>query len=310
MENKLTEQEKFEKLVECAEKFIEINAMHILNKLRQQESKSCSELIEGTYKPMIEDINQVKDDDFKKTVIKRMCIQLQNYQRMPQALDYASYSYHPEEDNGDNIDLCSENNEIFQYTYKKITGNVETTQEEIYEQFSKYYDEKVYKDGKYNFALKKYSKGLADFIEKTRNDKNYFETIKNDCNKLDKLAQDGKIKEIEKILNKFSKDIYYLSTTLSYDFFKELFCKNLVKPDIHIKEIFKRYIYENRKLPNDNQIACDFINMCKRLNRTPYYIDKIIWLCCTGQFYEDGIIINKMTRRNFFKFVDGKLNVQ
>ena len=95
-----------------------------------------------------------------------------------------------------------------------------------------------------------------------------------------------------------------MNTALSYDFFKELYCKNLVKPDIHIKEIFKRYIYE--ELPDENVIAKDFISMGLTLEPSPYYLDKILWLCCTGNFYEDGITINKMTRRNFFKFVDEK----
>ena len=43
---------------------------------------------------------------------------------------------------------------------------------------------------------------------------------------------------------------------------------------------------------------------------TPYYVDKIFWLCCTGNFYEDGITINKMTRRNFFTFIDYKIKLK
>ena len=39
--------------------------------------------------------------------------------------------------------------------------------------------------------------------------------------------------------------------------------------------------------------------MCKEFGYSPYYADKILWLCCTGNFHNDGITINAMNRENF-----------
>lgn len=286
--------EKFEVLVWCAQDFISENAKDKLNRLRGTNSNSCYELLENMYEPMITDIETVDDIDFQKAVVKRMCVQLQNYQKMPQAVEYTSF--------GDD-----DNNKIFQYVYENINSEIEWNDiyDYLYDAPSGYYTQKQYKDGAYNFALKKYSKGLADFIKNVKTTENYFEVMQDYCKYIDRLAKERKFDEITKILTKFSKNIYYLDTALSYDFFKELYCKNLVKPDIHIKEIFKRYIYN--ELPDENTIAKDFISMGLTLELSPYYLDKILWLCCTGNFYKDGITIQKMTRRNFFKFIDNKI---
>jgi len=296
----------FKDLIDFAETFIEINSKNILTKL--SEYNTCIELIKNNYTPTVKDVNNIGDKDFKDAVVKRMCIQLQNYQRMPLALDYISYSYNPQNDKGEILNSNDSENEIFQYVINVIDNKTEIDQDSIYSEFKENYTEKEYKDGKYNFALKKYSKGIADFVEKIRNNNDYFSDIKTDCINLDNFAQEGNFSEIEKILKNFCKNIYYLNTTLSYDFFKELYCKNLIKPDVHIKEIFKKYIYKEEELPDDNTIAKDFISICKDITTTPYYADKILWLCCTGNFYEEGITIHKMTRRNFFKFIDNEIS--
>lgn len=294
----------FEDLIKYAKEFIEINAKNIL-KMSDTKYDTCIEYIYKNYKPAISNIDEINNEDFRDAVVRRMCVQLQNYQRMPLALDYISYSYNPQTDKGEILNSNDSKNEIFQYVINVIDNKTEIDQDSIYYKFKENYTEKEYKDGKYNLALKKYSKGIASFVKKIRNDKNYFSNIKTTCVKLDNFAKKGNFVEIEKILEEFCKNIYYLNITLSYDYFKELACKNLVKPNEHIKEILKKYIYYGN-LPDDNKITEDFITKCNTSNIIPYYADKILWLCCTGSFYEDGITIQKMTKTNFFKFIDAK----
>ena len=49
--------------------------------------------------------------------------------------------------------------------------------------------------------------------------------------------------------------------------------------------------------------------MCSKLeHKTPYYVDKIFWLACTGNFYNEGfdnikeMDKRKVNKKNFRKF--------
>lgn len=359
------EQEKFEELVKIAEKYIEEKALKVLNAKRKSEDKeykdveNCYELISSKYKPMytINNNENVKPDDYlqankdskyyeesattlKGKLLVRFCIQLQNYQAMPKAINYASFS--KPKDNDNDTDEINVSNDIFEIAKKYLTEEkAECTA--IYDEFKKIkkFEEKAgnrqfnkkeeenlrqkfYKDEKYiyNHAWLKYSEGLADAINFLINKK---DDLKNLIKNVNNFFQDKPIEDFdEKIIQKFntnlSKEFYqkikYISTTLSYDFFKEIGCRNLLKDDVHIVAIYE-HVFDNKEDDGKKhkKLVADMLNFCKSYqnidgnkDKDTYYIDKILWLCCTGAFYEDDIIITSMNRKNFLDYYDEKSN--
>ena len=90
------------------------------------------------------------------------------------------------------------------------------------------------------------------------------------------------------------------SIALTCDFFKELDTYfDIPKPDIHLKAVigkFKGKIYKNK----DWEYRCieDFLGIVLSLNSQGikincYKLDKMIWLCCTSDFYLDEKVNNK-----------------
>lgn len=308
------EQEKFNKIVECAEEFIEISAKNILNKLRGTNHEKCFDIIKEKYHPLCRNLDGTAFEFNKETVLKRFCIQLQNYQKRPQTIDYLSHSYHPKTDNNNNIlNLHTDDNEIFEY----MKSNNKKDADSIYDYFHKLdrFEEKSHKNGCYNHNWRLYAKGLAK-VSELLDDDNYINELKILCKEVDKAASqinqscDNKIIEKVEKFFKGNQKISGMDSVLPYDFLKELYCLNLVKVDTHIKEIYK-FIFHSED--TTDEILIKFIKLCLNLQKgkydkyTPYYIDKIFWLCSTGNFYEDGITIQKMTRRNFFKFIETRL---
>ena len=295
----MSNQEKFNKLVVCAEKFIENNAKNIIEVIRGKKYNSVFEMINEKYKPLCENIDDITFD----IILKRLLVQLQNYQAMPKAINYFSYS----KNSGslrdafldDENEIYKNVQEYFEKHFASLTDNKDTLSTDLRRHIN-------ITNSKSN-AWKKYLKGVAsvlikikgkdDTIKKAKN--KFAEEIKEYCCSLDKDPTN------RKLIREFHKNIYSIADTLTYDFFKELHCKNLIKDDSHIVECYKQ-IFGNYK-----NIFSDFLNMsnkyCENTKYTPYYIDKIVWLCCTGNFYEDGIIVNKMTQKNFFKFISERI---
>lgn len=67
------------------------------------------------------------------------------------------------------------------------------------------------------------------------------------------------------------------------------------KPDVHIKEVF----YQIGVAEKDDIAVFEVIDKmaaeCKEIDAdvSPYKIDKILWLICSGKFYKDGIAIGQ-----------------
>lgn len=81
---------------------------------------------------------------------------------------------------------------------------------------------------------------------------------------------------------------------LSCDFFKEI-GYDLPKPDVHIREVFKK-VFEDQlqSVTNDEDLCKAFISAAKQLGEigtktTAYKFDKMIWLACTNNFYLDNV---------------------
>ena len=180
-------------------------------------------------------------------------------------------------------------------------------------------DSKRANGDKYKKSWDKYAKSLMDMIIQIYQRENilkekYVEFVERICKGIENSIDDEK--KIEEKINEFNgeKDesvhkISLFGPALTYDFLKELACENLVKADYHIEEIFKTIAKKTEhKKPSKTKLTRYFIDLCKKYQDeyggqyTPFYIDKMFWLCCTGNFYADGITIAKMTRNNFLRF--------
>lgn len=111
------------------------------------------------------------------------------------------------------------------------------------------------------------------------------------------------IKDICKAINKTSDgNSAGLGPALVRDFLKECGCVWLAKPDVHAIEIFKRLkILDKNKdtayygsVKGADQFTEKIFNFARSLRAnstmnhssiTPYKLDKLVWLLCTGNFY-------------------------
>ena len=71
------------------------------------------------------------------------------------------------------------------------------------------------------------------------------------------------------------------------------------KPDIHLIDIFSELGLSNR-----NEFNCykEIIRMARAVNETPYKVDKIFWLICSGNYYLNNITGEK-SKKEFINYV-------
>jgi thermostable 8-oxoguanine DNA glycosylase len=88
-----------------------------------------------------------------------------------------------------------------------------------------------------------------------------------------------------------SKKISGMGFALACDFLKELGYTNYSKPDVHIIEVFVAARLSSNDPISVFEAIAKMAEDCKNIDPeiTPYKIDKVIWLICTGKFYLDGI---------------------
>ncbi len=338
-EEKKTPEEKFQELVKNAEDYIIKNAKDILVAHRNQEKFrelielfkqdekdsiqqkieeinlddiNCLKLINEKYQPQYS-VNEIKKSEKIETILlKRFCEELQNQSGRTNAIKYFSYGKGQE-------------NKIFKIVAKYYEGNKNNLKGmkwcDLYNSFGNSVIEREKpKDSIkacetcenknecktksfHNFGWREYSRGLIDALKYIS--KLEIKKFKEDISIINNIDNVDNLKTRKDILKKLEQMVHSLGSELVYDFFKELCCENLIKPDVHIKYLYKEIIKGEKK--NSYDIAEDIIRMCKESNYTPYYIDKILWLCCTGNFHEDGITINAMTRENFILTYYSKL---
>jgi len=221
----LNEKEKFEKLVGCAEEYVR-NKAEIISLLNH--NTDVVTIIYNKYKP--KNFIGAQEEERLKMVLERFCIELQNYQAMPMAINYGTF--------GKGYD-----NKIFQFIegiYKKLPSAVEIynglygicgfdEEKELSDTLENKIRSEVkeLKNKKVNSAWLRYSIGLKGAIDFLNN---------GGLNKLQKEFKKDKSLDID--INIF-KDIYYMGKALTYDFYKELGRTDLIKPDTHIKAILK-----------------------------------------------------------------------
>lgn len=85
-----------------------------------------------------------------------------------------------------------------------------------------------------------------------------------------------------------STKIYGIGFALACDSLKELGYTEYPKPDVHLMEVFSE-IELSKKEPIDTFEA--IVKMAEECGETPYKVDKVFWLICSGEFYLDKIKI-------------------
>lgn len=139
----------------------------------------------------------------------------------------------------------------------------------------------------------KYCRGLYDglrFLTKRNGEKTINKLIDTD----NTIYLNDNIDMIKTI----AKEIHGLGFALTCDWLKECGCMWLAKPDVHIKTVVNYMDNGNLNVQiSDSDVikrVYQWAEVIDRKDVTPYKIDKIIWLLCTGNFY----LNNKTIGRN------------
>lgn len=102
-----------------------------------------------------------------------------------------------------------------------------------------------------------------------------------------------------------------LGFALACDFLKELGYLDFGKPDVHIRDIFVGLRLCPARV-SDYALLKLMVRMARHVGRTPYAVDKLLWLIGSGHFYEDPHIgDNGRTGRRkqaFIDYVQARLN--
>jgi hypothetical protein len=224
-------------------------------------------------------------NDSDESIFLRLCSSLQNSGQMNNSIKFNN------NEDRTNYELI-----------KKITSNFNAIK------FSKKYDnwEKLYNDLTDNGMLdkgtrkketnwQKYSKGLisgASYLVHGG-----FKKVR------DLISLSNRISSVsDEIINKIidiSKNIHGLGFALTCDWLKECGCLWLVKPDVHIKEVYRHLAMLSKEENISDTIVIkdmfEYSQVIKSIDSsmTAYKLDKIIWLICTGNFYKCDIKIGR-----------------
>lgn len=231
------------------------------------------------YQTAIEYLNGIKPDsvtDLEKYFIgdrrdysslKDVYIQFiqsaQNYQRMPNVIKLK-----------ERYDRISELLEGFDYTKVK-----DKDIEELYQQFRKEFDVGG-ANNKYN-CWHKWSGSVVDsakFISDFSDVDDFREFVKCfDYNVSTRMALPLFI----------SEKITGIGFALACDLLKELGFTTYPKPDVHLIEVFSELGLAEKNPISTFEAIVRMSDECKEvdINATPYKVDKVIWLICSGRYY-------------------------
>lgn len=84
--------------------------------------------------------------------------------------------------------------------------------------------------------------------------------------------------------NYIAANIRGVGFVLACDALKELGYEEYPKPDLHLRDVCKAFELSNGRDITTFKAIRELAESCKV---TPYKIDKMIWLVCSGSFYKD-----------------------
>lgn len=221
-----------------------------------------------------------KDFTSLEEIFERLIISAQNFQRMPNTIKY--------EERKEQI-----KNILHNFDYKKIAKMEVDT---LYQEFRNTFNVTT-NDSKLN-SWYKWSKSIIDsakFICEFENVEDFRKFVE---------QYNTNIEMSMSLPLLISSKIYNIGFALACDFLKELGYLNYAKPDVHIMDIFNEL-----DLADNDQISVfkATIQMAKDNNVTPYKLDKVLWLICSGNFYKDNVNIGSK-KEDFINYIRSKEN--
>lgn len=92
-----------------------------------------------------------------------------------------------------------------------------------------------------------------------------------------------------------STKISGIGFALACDILKELGYLNYPKPDVHLIEVFSQLGLSEGDPISVFETIVEMAEVCKEIDpdSSPYKLDKIIWLICSGKFYLDNISVGR-----------------
>lgn len=106
-----------------------------------------------------------------------------------------------------------------------------------------------------------------------------------------------------------STKISGMGFALACDCLKELGYTSYPKPDVHLIQVFVGAGLSSKEMISVFEAIVRMADDCKEIDPevTPYKIDKVIWLICSGRFYLDGISIGRH-KEEFINIIVDELN--
>ena len=98
---------------------------------------------------------------------------------------------------------------------------------------------------------------------------------------------------------------------MACDLLKELGFTNYPKPDVHLIDVFSELGLSEKNAISTFEAVTRMSAHCKEMDptATPYKIDKIIWLICSGRFYlEKPEVKIERHKKQFIDYVKEKIN--
>lgn len=230
-------------------------------------------------------VGDKKDFQCLEDIFEQLIKSAQNYQRMPNVIKF--------EQKRDFFKKL-----LFDFDFRKIS---ESTFNDIYELFNENFE--IKNSEKKNNCWYKWTKSIIN-SSKFIND---FEDLDDFLKFISMFEYNLQTKIALPLL--ISKKISGIGFALACDFLKELGFTDYSKPDVHIVEVLTSLQFSEK---DDIQIFEEIVRIasdCKEIDNTitPYKVDKIIWLICSGKFYLDDLTI-KPHKQEYINFLKHKLN--
>lgn len=217
-------------------------------------------------------------------IYEQLIYSAQNYQRMPNVIKY---------------DQRREK-------IKKILMNFELNQikemdvDELYYEFRKTFHI-TSKDTKQN-SWHKWSKSCVEAAE--------FVCIFNDADDFRDFVKQFNYNKLTRMALPLliSTKISGIGFALACDCLKELGFLDYPKPDVHLIEVYSQLELSEKDPIAVFEAIVEMVDFCKEIDPkvTPYKIDKIMWLICSGKFYLDDISVGKH-KEDFISVMRGVL---
>jgi len=231
-------------------------------------TKQYYEIITDYLKTLIPegvDINKYLNPEKKNSmrdIFLQFCITLQDYQRLPNTIGFNRV------DRRKSFDAI-----LFDYDYLKVKEIY--TVDSLYDVFCETFPVKDRE--KKNNLWRRYTKGIIDtcyFLDQfgsVENINDYFESFHGSL----------------RVTKKLEKEICGMGPAIALNVIKDLGFTDFAKPDTHTKDVIGAMGYQT----DDESVVNAIRIIADENNDTAFNVDRMIWLICSGNYFEDKIEI-------------------